>query len=171
MNKEEKSLEARITTLEEQNDSLSTVLHQFIKTLNEIKQNQVDVSGHVASMLRTVFDSRPLNKASLAESAVLNQVDKLNHYLKSSVEAGMLDPSETVTTDSLVVAQQFSSTTKEEVNRRVLLSVTEMKPEDKTLFLGLKVGESVTAFSEAPDTYVVIHEIYEQIKNVKKNLS
>ena len=164
------STEDRVTTLEKQMESLNTVLHQFVKSLQEMKQNQTDVSGHMASVLRTVFDNRNLTKAGLAESAVLNQIDKLNHYLQSAIKAGILEPSNgPIQKTSLVVAQQFDSQ-KNEINRRVLLNVSDMTDADKAIFEDRNPGEEVTGFSESPEAVLLIHEVYQPVTNVEKTL-
>jgi len=160
--------EERLTTLEKQQESLSAVLHQFVKTLQEMRKNSSEVSSHVGAILRTVLDNRALTKAGLAESSVLNQLDQLTQYLQSAVKNGMIEPSNGPTTaKSLVVAQQFDSN-HEEINRRVLLNVSDMKPEDKKVFEDKNPGNEVTGFSEAPDAVLLIHEIYEPIEKASK---
>ncbi len=164
------TIEERMTTLEKQQESLSAVLHQFVKTMQEMRKNSSEVSNHMGAILRTVLDNRALTKAGLAESSVLNQLDQLNQYLQSAVKNGMIEPSNgPVTAKSLIVAQQFDFA-HEEVNRRVLLNVNDMKPEDKKIFEGTFNNTEVTGFSEAPAAYLLIHEIYEPVEKVEKQL-
>lgn len=164
------AIEERVTTLEKQMESLSAVLHQFVKTLSEIRENQSNVGERLASLFRTIYDDRNITKAGLVESSILNQLDKLNHYLQSSIKSGIIEPSNgAVLANSLVVGQQFNEQ-HEETNRRVLLNVSGMKPEDKAIFEGKTSGQEVTGFSEAPTAFILIHEIYQPVEKVEKQL-
>lgn len=168
MSETEKTVEERLSTIETNMESLNTVLHQFVQKINELRQNSTEVSSYVAAMMRTVMDGRPMTRESLTESSVQNQVDKLNGQLQNAVTSGILAPSttDTVENDSVIVAQQFNGS-RQEINRRVVLSVAEMPAADKALYVGKTVGEEVVGSLEVADSIILIHEVYNPAKKVE----
>lgn len=168
---EQKTTEQRLTLIETQQEALTSVLHQFVAKITDLSQKHSEIGMYVAALMRTIFDSKPITKEALAESSVLNQVDKLNNQVQMALSSGILTPVEAITEKSVVVAQQFDDN-KNEINRRILMDVGDMADTVKPVFLGKKVSEEVQANTTTDNAVnvLLIHEIYDKVDKVEKAL-
>lgn len=167
-----KTTEERLVTLESQQEVLTTILHQFITKIQDLSGKSNETMTNVAAMIRTVMDNKPLTKESLIESNLQNKTDQINNQLQMAIKNGLLTAAEVVSTDSVVLAQQFDETGKEVV-RRILIEVNDLPDDFKSSFVGKKAKEEVVAKSTVDNVVntLIVHEIYNKVEKVEKVIS
>jgi len=152
----------RVETLEKKIVSVGNMLNNLAMSLSETSQKNAEIGMHLAALLRTIQDGKSLDAANLAESSVVNLVDKLDAYLKTALDRKFITVGEAITSSSIICLKQTDADGKE-LNRKLLMNVHEQSDGVKELFVGKKVSQVVTgSLAEGePSTNLIVLEIYE----------
>ncbi len=162
--------EERILKLEAKIKSLNNVINTLTMSLSDVTQKSSEIGMHLAALLRTIQDGRPLDSANLSESSVQNMVDKLDSYINLALERGFLKPVSETASNSVVVVKQLDKDGNE-VIRKMLLNVFEQDQDVQEAFKGSKVSEVVNAaVANGEINQFVVLEIYEPTENLTEEI-
>ncbi len=142
--------------------AIGNMVNNLAMSLSETTQKNSEIGMHLAALLRTIHDGKPLNAETLSESSIVNMVDKLDAYLKTALERKFLTVGESVTENSILCLKQTDAN-GQELNRKLLMNVHEQTEGVKALFVGKRVSQMVTgSLAEGqPSTNLIVLEIYE----------
>lgn len=138
-------------------DSLESELPRLAMAINEVLTNNAKKISDLALVLDAVVQvlGQDVVDAKLAELQSVRVAKRLadaRKKLGEAVEAGQLISTETVDTDSFVVA----TVAKEGDTESIQVPYSELKAEIRELLLGVGVGTSV----ELDGSTVTVNEIY-----------
>ena len=153
--------EEKLFELETKVKHLNNIVNTLTMSLSDVTQRGAEMGMHLAALLKTIQDDRPLDGANLAKSSVQNMVDKLDNYIKLALDRGFLKPISVVDENSVVAVKQLDGEGNEVV-RKMLLNIFEQDEDVKQAFKGSKVTELVKATGSGGQVnQFVVLEIYE----------
>lgn len=162
--------ENRLVALESKVKSLSNNLSTMALSLSDLTQKNAEIGMHLAALIKTIQDGRPLDANNLSISSVQNMVDKLDAYLKLALDRGLLKQVDQVADNSVVAVKQLDENGNE-VIRKMLLNLNEQDSEVKTSFNGAKVTQVVDAIMQNGTKHqFVVLGIYEPTESLTEEL-
>ncbi len=150
--------------------ALNKVVNTLVLSLSDVTQKNAEIGMHLAALLKTIQDGRPLDAENLSKSSVQNMLDKLDSYIKLALDRGFLRATNSVSDNSVVAVQQLDSNGNELV-RKMLLNLFEQDNEVKASFAGAKVSQVVEAAVDTGEKHkFVVLEIYEPTEGLTEEL-
>jgi len=150
----------------EANKTLALQVGSLTLALNgEIKRNNT-LRAELGAMVDIVAEGKTLSRAEIRERVIEAQVAELKSKLDDLVKQGILEPTEEVAADSLIVAQQQTREGKI-VDRRLQVLISELEPETQLKILSKKAGETVDLGETEPLLYIL--EIYKDMSELPES--
>ncbi len=163
-------MEDRIVNLEAKVKALNSIINTLAMSLSEVTQKNAEIGMHLAAVLKTIQDGRPLDAANLAASSVQNMVDKLDAYIKLALDRNLLKPTDVVADNSVVALQQLDASGNELV-KKMLLNLHEQDEDVKSSFRGAKISQVVeAAVASGEKNNFVVLEIYEPTEGITEEI-
>lgn len=165
-----KSEEVTVESLDIKLKALNKVINTLVMSLSDVTQKNAEIGMHLAALLKTIEDGRPLDAANLAESSIKNMVDKLDAYVKLALDRGFLRAAPVVAGNSVVAVQHLDEKGNE-VTRKMLLNLNEQTDDVKQAFSGSKISQVVTAPVDTGEMHkFVVLEVYEPTEGLTEEL-
>lgn len=153
MSENTKNASQRIEELEVNLSKLENTVNQLIGAIQPIQPMAQDLMGSkealkllnnkLDSVVRALNESQPLTEEVLSGYMTENNVTDLASKVKSMVDQGILESSDTVSKGSFVVINEMDSTGKV-VNPRMQFLVSAIQSDEvKSKLDGAKVGDSI----------------------------
>jgi len=149
-------------SLVEANQTLTLQLASLALSLNgEIKRNNT-LRAELGAITNLVEAGQPVSRENIQEQVIAAKVAYLKEELEKLIAQGLLEPTEEVQADSLIVAQQQTREGKI-IDQRLQVAMASLSSELQMKILSKKAGETIDLGEDEPLLYLL--EVYKDVSD------